>query len=274
MQMYAHVNKGIGKWLINLKNWQKAQLILQRGADRLILVTKEAKQYAIESEGINGAKIFVVPNTVKKNFDQELVLSEKLESKFNGKFCILYFGDTALRRGTDNIIQSISRLKKMIPNIHAILVGKGSEDDILIKMAEELGVSSYVSFEGWQDVSLMRSYANVSSIGICPFKRNLHHDTTYANKLFQFMGLKLPILASDCNAQVNVLEKYNCGIVYKAEDIDEMSDKILWLYNNKSERGKLGENGYNAISKELNWEKTSRQLVELYNSFNWGNENL
>jgi glycosyltransferase involved in cell wall biosynthesis len=267
MELYAHVNKFPGNVLINLKRWQKAQLHLQQQTDRLILVTEEAKQHAISREGIDSNKIFVVPNTVKKDFESELSVSRSIENRLKDKFCILYFGDTALRRGTDTMIEAVFLLRERIPNIHAILVGKGSEDFKLVAQAEKLGIRDCISFEGWQDVSLLKAYAAGSEIGICPFRRNLHHDTTFANKLFQFMGLGLPLIVSDCPSQVNVIKKYNCGLVFDAENANDLADKILNLYNNKDLRKKLGQNGEKAIREDLHWEITSKSLVDLYHSF-------
>jgi len=267
MQLYAHVKQFPGKYLINLDTWKKSQSLLQKRANRLILVTDEAKNHAVKREGIEENKIYVVPNTVEKNFSLSLSDSAVIKEKFKGKFCVLYFGDTALRRGTDDIIQAMSLLKDQIRNLHAIIVGKGSEDHKLLALANELKVLDMISFEGWQDVRNLKAYAKVSSIGICPFKRNLHHDTTFANKLFQFMGLGLPLLVSDCPAQVHVVEKYNCGLVHQAGNPRDIANKILQLNKDRRLRDKLGGNGIVAIKKELNWEKTSTSLIKLYNSF-------
>jgi glycosyltransferase involved in cell wall biosynthesis len=267
MELYAHVNKFPGNMLINLKRWQKAQLQLQQQADRLILVTEEAKQQAISREGIAGNKIYVVPNTIKKDFESELSSSDSIEKRFQNKFCILYFGDTALRRGTDTMIDAVFLLREQIPNIHAVFVGKGSEDFKLIAQAEKLGIRDQVSFEGWQDVSLLKAYAKSSQIGICPFRRNLHHDTTFANKLFQFMGLGLAVIVSDCPSQVHVIEKHNCGLVFKAGDANDLADTIMKLYLDEKLRKNLGQNGKLSIQDKLNWEETSKSLLDLYDSF-------
>ena len=268
MELYAHVNKFPGKYLINLNNWKKGQINLERKADKLILITEEAKKNAVDVEGVNSDKIYVVPNTVKKDFEEDLLSSSPLEERFRDKFCLLYFGDTAIRRGTDTIIDTVYYLKDKIRSIHAIIVGDGSEDSKLKIKANNLGISDKISFEGWRDVNLLKSYANISAIGVCPFKRNLHHDTTFANKLFQFMGLRLPVIVSDCPSQVNIIEKFNCGLAFKADDPLDFSEKVLKLFHSTDERKKLGQNGKNAIQNELNWERTSASLIDLYKSFN------
>lgn len=269
MELYAHVNRFPGNWLINLKKWQKAQKRLQDQTDRLILITEEAKQHAIDHDGIDEKKIYVVPNTVVKNFEEQLSSSEEITNRFKDKFCLLYFGDTALRRGTDTMIEAVSLLKEKITNIHAIIVGLGSEDHKLAELAGRLNVADRISFEGWQDVKFLKAYADASAIGICPFRRNLHHDTTFANKLFQFMGLGLPVIVSDCPSQVNVIHSHDCGLVFKAGSATNLADQIMKLYDHPEMRTALGKNGINAIRQQLNWESTSKSLIELYESFNY-----
>jgi len=75
-----------------------------------------------------------------------------------------------LRRGTDTMLIALSLLKSNIPNIHGIFVGKGSEDHILEEQAKKLGIKDQVSFEGWQNMSLLPSYISISAIGICLLK--------------------------------------------------------------------------------------------------------
>ncbi|NJN27739.1 MAG: glycosyltransferase family 4 protein [Cyclobacteriaceae bacterium] len=267
MQLYAHVSRFPGKYLINLKKWRKAQIKLEKEADRLILITDEAKKYAVDQEGIDPFKIFVVPNTVKKEFGKNFSLSYEIESRFKDKFCILYFGDTALRRGTDTIVEAIHLLKEDIKNIHAIIVGTGSEDDKLLAQARSLDVEDRVSFEGWQDVRWLNAYANSAAIGICPFRRNLHHDTTFANKLFQFMGLGLPVIVSDCPSQVKIIQDNACGLVFRADDAADLAEKIKHLYLDEILRKKLGTNGKKSIEQTLNWDETAKSLTDLYKSF-------
>ena len=72
--------------------------------------------------------------------------------------------------------------------------------------------------EGWQDESLFPSYISSGSIGISPLHRNIHHDTTYANKLFQYMSFGKPLLVSDATAQKNLIERTNSGLVHQEKN--------------------------------------------------------
>ena len=133
-------------------------------------------------------------------------------------------------------------------------------------LARELHVNDYVFFEGWQPQKLFTSYIDGSHICLSPLKRNAHHDTTFANKLFQYMSMGKPVLVSDCTAQAELVEGEHCGAVYPAENIHAMVSQIMRLYDDESLRKEMGLNGKNAVVQRWNWELTSWPLVSMYES--------
>ena len=152
-----------------------------------------------------------------------------LIDRLKGSFNILYLGDTSIRRGTMTAIESMPEILKEIPGAKLILVGKSSADAQLKRRVEELRLEKEVVFEGWQDLSLFPSYIKASEICISPLLRNLHHDTTYANKIFQYMGIGKPLIVSDCPAQAHVIADTKSGLIFKAGDISDFEEKVLKL---------------------------------------------
>ncbi len=120
--------------------------------------------------------------------------------------------------------------------------------------------------QGWQDVSLFPSYVEASTVCISPLKRNLHHDTTFANKIFQYMAMGKPVVVSDSTAQANVIKQEDCGLVHEAENHEDLAEKLLQLLKNKDEAIRLGGNGRQAVLERWNWKVTSQELVNLYNN--------
>ena len=135
------------------------------------------------------------------------------------------------------------------------------------KVMAELGLERIVDFEGWQDITLFPSYLKAANIGISPLHRNLHHDTTYANKLFQYMSFAIPVLASDALAQKNLIEEVNSGLVHKEKDAVEIAEKILILFRDPNLSKELGLNGKRFIEEKFCWEKVSGNLKDLYLEF-------
>ncbi len=266
MKFYPHLSKFPGKYLISPKKWinKEEEFIIK--STKVIVVTSESKDEILKRVDVEANNIIEIPNTVRENFYKNPKLFTKISHQYSNKFVLLYIGDTGIRRGLITAVKSISLIKNKIENIKLVIVGKNSSDSILKKLVKDLQIESYVDFLGWKDQYLFQSYILSSDICISPLYRNLHHDTTYANKIFQYMSLGKPILVSDAIAQKKIVEKNNTGLVHKEKNAQDFSDKVLILYNNKNLRNELGKNGKEFIENKFSWEKTSKKLLHLYDN--------
>ena len=264
MKYYPHLQKRLGKLLISPKKWKRQEEKFISKATKVVVVTEESKNEIISRVRVAASKIVVVPNTVHKKYGMNSLLQEEIIEKYRNSFVLLYIGDTGLRRGLLTAIESVSLLKIKIKNIKLVIVGRNTSDNILKEKVNTLNLENYVDFEGWKDEKLFPSYIDVSEVCISPLHRNLHHDTTYANKIFQYMSVGKSLLVSDAIAQENIILKANSGLVHKAENIEDFAEKAIKLYKNEELRIAFGKNGKKFIENEFYWEKTSEKLIDLY----------
>lgn len=265
MKFYYHVKTRLGKLLISPSRWREFEFEYIKKADHVITVTQEAADYYQKEIPVQPSKFCVVPNTVRRSFYSEYERDEAISPKDSqDSFSLLYLGDTGLRRGLMTILESLKFLIPAISNLKIIIVGKSKEDVVLKNFVKENNYEKYVKFMGWQDFSLFQSYIAASDIGVCPIHKNLHHDTTYANKIFQYMALGLPIIVSNCTSQQVLVEKYKCGLVFEDRDSKDFSEKVISIAKDKEYYQKLSKNAFQAIDEHLNWETTSKNLLSLY----------
>ena len=267
MKTYPHLNKFPGNLLISPVMWKRKEGFLVQQADRVIVVTKEAKEELKNRVGLADKKITVVPNTVSTSFYTKFTTDSSIIERYNDKFVILYLGDTGLRRGLMSVIEAFSILGEddsLRKELKLVIVGQNSSDTILKKKVQELGLEDMIDFEGWQDIDAFPSYLQAAKIGISPLHRNLHHDTTYANKLFQYMSFAVPLLVSDALSQKNLIEEVNSGLVHKEKNATDIAEKILKLYRDPSLALDFGAKGKQFIEEKFCWEKVSDNLKDLY----------
>jgi glycosyltransferase involved in cell wall biosynthesis len=75
-----------------------------------------------------------------------------------------------------------------------------------------------------------------------------------------------PMLVSSSAPLKRIIDKANAGLVFKADDAKDLSEKILQLADNKSLCAQLGENGIRATTAGgMNWETDQQNLIALYN---------
>ncbi len=263
MKYYKHVNSLLGKILISTKRWKKAEQKFTNQSDRVVVVTEEAKKELLTRCDKKNHEIIVYPNTVKQSFYKNKIIDEEIKETYSYDFVMLYIGNTSKRRGLDTVLESMNTIKKSVNNIKLIILGKSSYDYELKKKIKKLKLDSVVDFIGWVDENNLYKYLLISDIGISPLYSNLHHDTTYANKLFQYMSFRVPIVCSDSQAQANLITENNCGVVFKNKDVNDFIRVLLQLIKNKSKRKTLSKNCQIAIDK-LNNNQVSKDLINIY----------
>ena len=264
MRFYPHLLRFPGKYVISSKKWKNKEEEFIRKATTVIVVTSEAKDEIKKRLPIDTDKIVEVPNTVRQSFYKSPRVYPEILKQYSNSFVVLYIGDTGLRRGLKTAIKSVHLIKNKIENIKLVIVGKNTSDIILKNLVKNLQVEAHVDFLGWKDQSLFQSYILSSAICISPLHRNVHHDTTYANKIFQYMSLGRPVLGSNASAQEKIIKKANAGLIHQDRDVQDFSNKVLELYNNKDLREEFGKNGSEFIENEFSWENTSKKLLHVY----------
>jgi glycosyltransferase involved in cell wall biosynthesis len=266
MKLYPHFQKFPGKYIISPKRWKLKEEEFIIKADKVISVSPEFIDTLIARIPSEKEKFVLVPNTIRKSFFEDYKVDVNITERYKNKFVILYLGDTNIRRGLQTAISSVATLQQKIPNLKLVIVGKNTTDTILKQQVEELKISEFVDFEGWQNVTLFQSYILSSAICISPLHRNLQHDVAYANKIFQYMSLAKPLLVSDAIAQKRLVEKTNSGLVHQEKNVEDFTYKVLKLYDDETLRTELGENGKHFVRNEFSWEQTSKKLLHLYDN--------
>jgi glycosyltransferase involved in cell wall biosynthesis len=114
----------------------------------------------------------------------------------------------------------------------------------------------------WINVSELPAYLNITNICLAPFQKNPQHESGVANKIYDYMLGKKPVIASDCKPQKKLIEECNCGIIYSSPG--ELKSAIIKLSYDPSLGKQMGENGYNAVLNYHNMGRIKERLISLY----------
>ena len=84
------------------------------------------------------------------------------------------------------------------------------------------------------------------------------------NKLFEYMGAGIPVIASDFPYIRDVVSSVDCGILVDPTSTEAISAAMRYLLNHPDKAVKKGENGRRAVEEKYNWESEGRKLLRLY----------
>lgn len=182
---------------------------------------------------------------------------------------LFYFGVIAKRRGVYTAIDAVKQLRERGHDVRLLLAGNvnKAEQETFQQYIERPDVSDFVLHKPWIDISEFPTYAQACIAGLSPIFSGHQHDIGVANKVFQYMLMGLPVIASDSAAQAQVVRENQCGLVFKSKDVTEMVECTERLIQDTEWAKELGENGKKAVAEKYNVKAMGKRLVSLYGSF-------
>lgn len=252
-----------GNLLISIPKWERTETEWVNAVDRVIVVIEEAAQ-RLQALGVPEDRITVVANYVDIDRFMSFGIDRNIVDRFRDAFVISYLGGFDLHRGLESVIQAMSATVRHVNEARLVLVGEGKNSDALKQLARELGIDSQVCFEGWQDFRKFPSYIAASDICLVPHLKNVHTDNTIPHKLFHYMLMGKPVIATDCDPLRRIVHKARCGLVVPSNRAKELSECIVGLYRNPERRTEMGRNGRRAVMDRYNWNIAALELVRMY----------
>jgi glycosyltransferase involved in cell wall biosynthesis len=261
------------KWknifFMNPKRWSKKEKKYCNKYDLVICVVEEMKEKLIKNFDLESKKLVVVSNHEKKDF-AAIFKNETTQNIINkNDFSITYVGGFGPHRGLQTAIKAMPKIIKSVPNTKLFLIGKGSADveSKLKEITKQHNASKFVNFVGYRPFNEVSTIMQKTNVNIIPHLANDHTDNTIPHKLFQIMMSKSLLLVSSCKPLKRIVTKYDGGVVFKANDVEDFTDKIIDIYTNYKTYKYKTENAFNAVMNNgENWEKESKKLINLYNN--------
>lgn len=198
-------------------------------------------------------------NTVQVT-NYPILEDSKIERKW--KSCISFVGGIVDSWSHETIIKSIEDIDTTY-----LLAGK----DYSGYLNELKGLSAWgkVDFRGFVKHKEALELISESTIGMALYSNDAYFYGNYGSlgntKLFEYMMVGIPVIASDYVLWKEIIDKYKCGICVNPHDKNEIKDAINYLLNNVNEAKIMGDNGRVAVEKEYNWGTQAPILMDLYN---------
>jgi glycosyltransferase involved in cell wall biosynthesis len=265
LKHYRFANSFPGNMLISINKWSKTELEWCRKADHLITVIDEAVDRYV-SLGIGRKKIHVVANYVHIDDFLNVPDIKEIIDRIGSHFSATYIGGFDTHRGLENTLLATAIIAQQIPQFKLILVGHGANFASLKDLTAQLNITENVSFEGYQHPDTIPSYIKGSSICLIPHLKTEHTDNTIPHKLFHYMLLGKPVIASNCAPLERIIKSENCGLIYLENNPEDLADKIIKAYNNREMLQDFGRNGRDAVHKKYNWHNAEAELLNLYDN--------
>ena len=100
--------------------------------------------------------------------------------------------------------------------------------------------------------------------GLVLFHPEPNHLEAMPQKIFEYMGAGLPVIASDFPFWRRILGESGCSLFVNPRNPQEIARAIERLLTHPGEAEEMGRRGQRAVLERFNWGPEARKLVELY----------
>ncbi len=228
-------------------------------ADRILVVVEEAKKLIID-KGVKPEKVVIVSNTSPiENYVISTSNESELLTFIKNHYSVIYTGGIQMGRGIQVVFNAIPHIIKWIPNFLFVIMGDGYAISSLKELARIMKISDHVLWTGWVDHDKIFEYIKCCKVGIIPHLVTDHVNTTIPNKIFDYMGLGLKVIASDSDPMKRIIENEKCGLTFRNGDSYELVKVFVEIYYSNYD---YGFNGIRAVKEKYNWDFDSSRLIE------------
>jgi glycosyltransferase involved in cell wall biosynthesis len=236
------------------------RLVLPRVAS--IFVVSEESRIRCRSLGVPAERLVLVGNTPE---DVDTLTAPHpapaVFADLTGRPTLLFVGTLIGDRGVVLTVRAMPKILREFPGAVLIVVGDGPERPKIEAAIQELGLGKSVRMMGWQNHADLAPYYPHSDIGLLPFLDGSHVRITFANKLFDYMGAGLAVLASDLPPMRRVLEETDSGALFAPGDTDALAAAAIAMLRDPARRREMGKNGQRAVLSEYRWSEDEKRLL-------------
>lgn len=248
-----------------LRMFENIEMYLYRKAALIVSVTKSFKQTLI-GRGIDGNKIKVVTNGVDiarfnpRPKDEELVAKFRLSDTFVAG----YIGTHGMAHALETLLQAADSLQKTeeTANIRILLLGHGAQKKTLISKAEEIKLGNVIFIDSVSKEEVAR-YWSLLDVSIIHLKKTPLFTTVIPSKLFECMGMGIPVLHGVAGESAGIVEREHVGLTFEPENSEELVEKLLKLRREKDLYREFRQNALDAAHRYDRSALAGKMLHEL-----------
>jgi glycosyltransferase involved in cell wall biosynthesis len=223
---YWAIAHGIEAW-----NIQNPRLIhALRHADRILAVSEFTRDRLIQAQNLDPAKVLLLPNTFDSDRFQiapkpiDLLKRHVLRPEQPIMLTVARLSSSEQYKGYDQILQAMPQLLTLMPNLHYLIVGKGSDRPRIETMIEQLGIQSSVTLVGFVPDAELKDYYNLCDLFAMPSKGE-----GFGIVYLEALACGKPVLGGNQDGAIDALCHGRLGVLVNPDSVDEISQAIAQI---------------------------------------------
>jgi glycosyltransferase involved in cell wall biosynthesis len=228
--------------------------VAARALDRIVAVTPEI-----------GSRFPPDKTVIVQNYPlpSELCLREGAIEYKDRPRNFAYVGNVTEARGAKEMVTAIERLN--CPDARLVIAGNIAPRSLLGELEAHEGWKR-TSYRGLLDRPEVARLLGSARAGIVVFHPIGNYINARPHKLFEYMSVGLPVIASDFPLWREFVGDNRAGLLVDPHNPDMIAQAMRWILDNPTEAEAMGQRGQHAVATKFNWHKEAEKLIALYAS--------
>ncbi|MDA8095099.1 MAG: glycosyltransferase family 4 protein [Betaproteobacteria bacterium] len=209
---------------------ERIEGFLYRKADLIVSVTHSFKRRLV-ARGIDGRKIAVVTNGVDLTRFTPRMRDEALARSLglSGCFVAGYIGTHGMAHGLETVLEVAERFQRARRgDVRFLLLGDGARKADLVREAQRRQLANVVFVDSVPKAEVAR-YWSLLNVSIIHLRDTALFSTVIPSKLFESMGMGIPLLHGVPGESAGIVERENVGIVFPSGDAPALDAALTRL---------------------------------------------
>lgn len=229
---------------------EKVELFLYRKATRIVSVTESFREKLI-ARGVDGSKIEVVTNGVDLSRFAPRPKDEVLEEELGlqGKFVAGYIGTHGMAHALETLLEAAQKLAALPGDrFRILLLGDGARKESLKQQAAEIGLTNLLFIDSVPKGEVSR-YWSLLDLSIIHLRKSDLFKTVIPSKLFECMGMGIPVLHGVEGESAEIVAREGCGLLFEPENSNALLEAMLKLADDPQLYDELRQKALEAAPK-------------------------
>jgi glycosyltransferase involved in cell wall biosynthesis len=219
---------------------ERLEMFLYRKADAIVSVTHSFKRKLIE-RGVDGGKIHVVTNGVDLSRFAPMPRDELLAQELTlaGCFVAGYIGTHGMAHGLETLLDAAQIFQgEGHTDVRFLFLGDGARKVALMEVASRRNLRNVVFVDSVPKADVVR-YWSLLDASIIHLRDTELFSTVIPSKLFESMGMGIPILHGVPGESAGIVEREKVGIVFPSGDSKALHAALTLIKENNARFNEL-----------------------------------
>jgi glycosyltransferase involved in cell wall biosynthesis len=225
-----------------------------------VIAVSESMEKQILNDGVPQHIIRVLHNCIvtshyNKNGTKGF-LRNVIKNRNNGVL-IGTIGRLSAEKGHKDFIEAASIIRRKGYEAHFVLIGDGQEKENLVKMTNDLGLDSYVTFTGYirnvQDV-----YRDLDLMVLPSYTEGL------PNVVLESLMMDVPVIATNVGGTSEIIKNNETGVLISPHSPQQIANEIINYLDNPLIFKEMTIAGRSLVINEFDFAERTKKLEAIY----------